>query len=167
MAEIRVEHLAKSFGSSRVLDDVSFTVHDKEFVTLLGPSGCGKTTTLMSIAGFQTPDAGRIAFGDETFYDSSTRVNRPAERRNLGIVFQSYAIWPHLTVAGNVGFPGVLLLDEPFSSLDAKLRERVRAWLRDLQRSLGLSTVFVTHTVSPAAGSSPSSWASATSSPAG
>jgi iron(III) transport system ATP-binding protein len=198
MSEIRVEHLAKSFGSSRVLDDVSFTVKDKEFVTLLGPSGCGKTTTLMSIAGFQTPDAGRITCGDETFYDGSTRINRPAERRNLGIVFQSYAIWPHMTVAGNVGFPlkvrrigkrairdrvaevlelvemgghagryphelsggqqqrvalaraiacspGVLLLDEPFSSLDAKLRERARAWLKDLQRGLGLSTVFVTH----------------------
>jgi iron(III) transport system ATP-binding protein len=195
MSEIRVEHLAKSFGPVRVLDDVSFTVKDKEFVTLLGPSGCGKTTTLMSIAGFQTPDAGIIT---EAFYDSGTRINRPAERRNLGIVFQSYAIWPHMTVAGNVGFPlkirkmgkraiservtevldlvemgthagryphelsggqqqrvalaraivcspGVLLLDEPFSSLDAKLRERARAWLKDLQHSLGVSTVFVTH----------------------
>ena len=198
MAEIRVAHLAKSFGPSPILNDVSFTVKDKEFVTLLGPSGCGKTTTLMAIAGFQTPDTGSITFGDETFYDSSTRIDRPAQRRNLGIVFQSYAIWPHLTVAGNVGFPlkirrlgkrairervaevlelvemgehgdryphqlsggqqqrvalaraiacspGVLLLDEPFSSLDAKLRERARAWLKDLQRSLGLSTVFVTH----------------------
>ncbi|HEY4852984.1 MAG TPA: ABC transporter ATP-binding protein [Streptosporangiaceae bacterium] len=198
MSEIRVEHLVKSFGPVRVLDDVSFTVKDKEFVTLLGPSGCGKTTTLMSIAGFQTPDAGIITCGDEAFYDSGTRINRPAERRNLGIVFQSYAIWPHMTVAGNVGFPlkirkmgkraiservtevldlvemgehagryphelsggqqqrvalaraiacspGVLLLDEPFSSLDAKLRERARAWLKDLQHSLGVSTVFVTH----------------------
>jgi iron(III) transport system ATP-binding protein len=152
----------------------------------------------MAIAGFQTPDAGTITCGDETFYDRRTRINRPAQRRNLGIVFQSYAIWPHLTVAGNVGFPlkirrlgqraiservtevlelvemgehagryphqlsggqqqrvalaraiacspGVLLLDEPFSSLDAKLRERARAWLKDLQHSLGLSTVFVTH----------------------
>jgi iron(III) transport system ATP-binding protein len=198
MSEIRVEHLAKSFGPSRVLDDVSFTVKDKEFVTLLGPSGCGKTTTLMSIAGFQNPDAGRITCGDETFYDRRTRINRPAQRRNLGIVFQSYALWPHMTVAGNVGFPlkirrlgkrpiservaevldlvemgehaaryphelsggqqqrvalaramacspSVLLLDEPFSSLDAKLRERARAWLKDLQHSLGVSTVFVTH----------------------
>src|ERR1700730_537370 len=152
----------------------------------------------MSIAGFQTPDAGIITCGDEAFYDSGTRINRPAERRNLGIVFQSYAIWPHLTVAGNVAFPlkirrqskqairsrvaevldlvemgeyaerypyelsageqqrvalaralayspGVLLLDEPFSNLDAKLRERARTWLKQLQTSLGLTTVFVTH----------------------
>lgn len=198
MPEIRVDHLAKSFGTNLVLDDVSFTVGDKEFVTLLGPSGCGKTTTLMSIAGFQTPDAGVIACGDETFLDRDARIERPAEQRNLGIVFQSYAIWPHMTVAGNVGFPlkirkagkqairarvaevleliemsehadryphqlsggqqqrvalaralasspGVLLLDEPFSNLDAKLRERAREWLKGLQHSLGLTTVFVTH----------------------
>jgi iron(III) transport system ATP-binding protein len=196
--DIRVEHLSKSFGGTTVLDDISFTVRDKEFVTLLGPSGCGKTTTLMSIAGFQTPDEGRIACGDDTFVDRAARVDRPAERRNLGIVFQSYAIWPHLTVAQNVAFPlrirrlgkraararvdevlalvelgdyadrypqqlsggqqqrvalaraiayspSVLLLDEPFSNLDAKLRERAREWLKRLQHGLGLTTVFVTH----------------------
>jgi iron(III) transport system ATP-binding protein len=198
MPEIRVEHLIKSFGDQRVLDDVTFTVKDKEFVTLLGPSGCGKTTTLMSIAGFVTPETGAIACGDETFLDRSAGVDRAAEDRNLGIVFQSYAVWPHMTVAANVGFPlkvrrlgrkpirerveevldlvemgeyadrypyqlsggqqqrvalaralayspGVLLLDEPFSNLDAKLRERARAWLKELQHNLGLTTVFVTH----------------------
>jgi iron(III) transport system ATP-binding protein len=181
-----------------VLDGVSFTVRDKEFVTLLGPSGCGKTTTLMSIAGFHTPDEGVITCGDETFVDRGAGIDRPAERRNLGIVFQSYAIWPHMTVAQNVAFPlqlrklakravrervaevlslveladhgnryphqlsggqqqrvalaralayspKVLLLDEPFSNLDAKLRERARDWLRGLQHTLGLTTVFVTH----------------------
>jgi iron(III) transport system ATP-binding protein len=196
--DIRVEHLSKSFSGTRVLDDISFTVKDKEFVTLLGPSGCGKTTTLMSIAGFQTPDEGLIACGDDTFVDRATRVDLAAERRNLGIVFQSYAIWPHMTVAQNVAFPlrirklpkrvvatrvaevlalvelgahadryphqlsggqqqrvafaraiayspAVLLLDEPFSNLDAKLRERARDWLKELQRTLGLTTVFVTH----------------------
>jgi len=196
--DIRVEHLSKSFSGTRVLDDVSFTVKDKEFVTLLGPSGCGKTTTLMCIAGFQAPDEGRIACGDDTFADRSARLDLAAERRNLGMVFQSYAIWPHMTVAQNVAFPlrvrrmpkrdisarvaevlalvelgehagryphqlsggqqqrvalgraigyspAVLLLDEPFSNLDAKLRQRARDWLRGLQRTLGLTTVFVTH----------------------
>ncbi|HZE51196.1 MAG TPA: ABC transporter ATP-binding protein [Jatrophihabitantaceae bacterium] len=198
MPDIRVERLAKSYGKQRVLDEISFTVRDKEFVTLLGPSGCGKTTTLMSIAGFLTPEQGLISCGDVTFLDTDARVNVAAERRNLGIVFQSYAIWPHLTVAGNVAFPlkirrqnkrtikarvaevldlvemgdyagryphqlsggqqqrvalaralayspGVLLLDEPFSNLDAKLRERARDWLKQLQHDLGLTTVFVTH----------------------
>ena len=198
MPDIRVEHLSKSFSGSNVLDDVSFTVKDKEFVTLLGPSGCGKTTTLMSIAGFQTPDEGLIACGDDTFVDRAARTDLAAERRNLGIVFQSYAIWPHMTVAQNVAFPlhvrkmskraittrvqevlalvelgahadryphqlsggqqqrvafaraiayspAVLLLDEPFSNLDAKLRERARDWLKELQHTLGLTTVFVTH----------------------
>jgi iron(III) transport system ATP-binding protein len=196
--DIRVEHLSKSFSGTKVLDDVSFVVKEKEFVTLLGPSGCGKTTTLLSIAGFQTPDAGRIACGEEIFLDREARVELPAERRNLGMVFQSYAIWPHMTVAQNVAFPlrirkagkreiqlrvaevldlvelgkqtdryphqlsggqqqrvalaraiayspEVLLLDEPFSNLDAKLRERAREWLKELQRTLGLTTVFVTH----------------------
>jgi len=196
--DIQVEHLSKSFSGTKVLDDVTFTVKDKEFVTLLGPSGCGKTTTLMSIAGFQTPDEGRIACGDDTFVDRAARVDLAAERRNLGIVFQSYAVWPHMTVAQNVAFPlrvrkmgrpavrarvaevlalvelsaladryphqlsggqqqrvalaraiayspAVLLLDEPFSNLDAKLRERARDWLKELQHTLGLTTVFVTH----------------------
>jgi iron(III) transport system ATP-binding protein len=196
--DIRVENLSKSFSGTTVLDGVSFTVREKEFVTLLGPSGCGKTTTLMSIAGFQTPDRGRIACGDTTFFDREARIDLPAERRNLGIVFQSYAIWPHLTVEQNVAFPlrirklgknairtrvadvlalvelgrhadryphqlsggqqqrvalaraiayspEVLLLDEPFSNLDAKLRERARDWLKGLQHTLGFTTVFVTH----------------------
>jgi iron(III) transport system ATP-binding protein len=198
MPDIDVRRLSKSFGANTVLNNVSFTVQDKEFVTLLGPSGCGKTTTLMSIAGFQTPDAGSIRCGDETFVDRAAGIDVLAERRSLGIVFQSYAIWPHLTVARNVAFPlkirrqdkrtvaarvtevlrlvemdryadryphqlsggqqqrvalaralayspGVLLLDEPFSNLDAKLRERARDWLKQLQHDLGLTTVFVTH----------------------
>jgi iron(III) transport system ATP-binding protein len=152
----------------------------------------------MSIAGFQQPDAGCIAVGDETFFDASRRVNVPAERRNLGIVFQSYAVWPHMTVFDNLAFPlkvrklrrsaiasrvrevlelvdmaqyegryphqlsggqqqrvalgralvyspSVLLLDEPFSNLDAKLRERARTWVKELQTRLGLTTIFVTH----------------------
>ncbi len=198
MPDIRVEHLSVSFSGPKVLDDISFTVKDTEFVTLLGPSGCGKTTTLMCIAGFQAPDEGRIACGDDTFADRSARLDLAAERRNLGMVFQSYAIWPHMTVAQNVAFPlrirkmskraiiarveevlalvelseqasryphqlsggqqqrvalaraiayspAVLLLDEPFSNLDAKLRQRARDWLKGLQHTLGLTTIFVTH----------------------
>ena len=198
MPEITVAGLRKAFGQGRALNDVSFTVRDKEFLTLLGPSGSGKTTTLMSIAGFQRPDAGAISCGHRLFFDKAAKVNVAAEDRNLGMVFQSYAIWPHLTVFGNVAFPlkirrmkkdavrrrvletldlvemadyagryphelsggqqqrvalaralvyspAVLLLDEPFSNLDAKLRERARAWLKHLQGELGLTTLFVTH----------------------
>ncbi|HEY4465112.1 MAG TPA: ABC transporter ATP-binding protein [Streptosporangiaceae bacterium] len=198
MPDIRIEHISKSFSGTKVLDDVSFAVRDKELVTLLGPSGCGKTTTLLSIAGFQTPEAGRIGCGDEVFFDHDAGIDLAAERRNLGMVFQSYAIWPHMTVAQNLAFPlrirkmskaairervaavldlielgslagryphqlsggqqqrvalaraiayspTVLLLDEPFSNLDAKLRERARAWLKHLQTELGLTTLFVTH----------------------
>jgi ABC-type Fe3+/spermidine/putrescine transport system ATPase subunit len=105
MPEIDVAGLGKTFGDQRALDDISFTVADGELFTLLGPSGCGKSTTLMSIAGFQTPHEGRIAVGGEPIFDASTRLNLAAERRNLGIVFQSYAVWPHMTVFDNLAFP--------------------------------------------------------------
>jgi iron(III) transport system ATP-binding protein len=198
MPEITVNGLSKKFGRETALSDISFSVRDKEFLTLLGPSGCGKTTTLMSIAGFQRPDRGMISCGERAFFDDARNVFVAAEERNLGMVFQSYAIWPHLTVFGNVAFPlkirrvkrqalrrrvletlelvemadyagryphelsggqqqrvalaralvyapAVLLLDEPFSNLDAKLRERARTWLKRLQEELGLTTLFVTH----------------------
>jgi iron(III) transport system ATP-binding protein len=196
--EVVVEELEKSFGATKALAGVSFTVLDGEFFTLLGPSGCGKSTTLMSIAGFHEPDHGAIRCGDSTFFDAEKGLYVAAERRNLGIVFQSYAVWPHMTVFDNVAYPlrvrrmnkaerrrlvaetlelvelgplagryphelsggqqqrvalaralvyspSVLLLDEPFSNLDAKLRERARTWLKDLQRELRITTLFVTH----------------------
>jgi iron(III) transport system ATP-binding protein len=198
LPEICLHDIAASHGDVQVLDGVSLRVHDKEFVTLLGPSGCGKTTTLMVMAGFHHPERGRITCGDDVFFDAGEHRTLAPERRNLGIVFQSYALWPHMTVAGNVGFPlqlrrinkqgrkrrvhevlelvelgehadryphqlsggqqqrvalaralsfspSVLLLDEPFSNLDAKLRERAREWLKALQREIGITTVFVTH----------------------
>jgi iron(III) transport system ATP-binding protein len=198
MPEIHVEGLVKEFGHQRALDQVGFSVREGELFTLLGPSGCGKSTTLMSLAGFQRPEAGTIEVGNETFFDPSRRLNVAPERRNLGIVFQSYAVWPHMTVFENLAFPlrvrkvkrkaigsrvrevlelvemaefeqryphqlsggqqqrvalaralvyapSVLLLDEPFSNLDAKLRERARSWVKELQHRLGLTTVFVTH----------------------
>ena len=198
MPEIDVDGLVKTFGDQRALDGVGFRVEDGELFTLLGPSGCGKSTTLMSIAGFQEPEQGRIAVGDTTVFDARAGVAVPAERRNLGIVFQSYAVWPHMTVFENLAFPlkvrrlkrgeirtrvgqtlelvemtpyekryphqlsggqqqrvalaralvyspSVLLLDEPFSNLDAKLRIRARSWVKELQHRLGLTTIFVTH----------------------
>src|SRR5919197_2789913 len=198
MREIDVADLVKTFEDQRALDGVSFGVEEGELFTLLGPSGCGKSTTLLSIAGFQRPDEGRVTIARTPFFDAERRVNVPAERRNLGIVFQSYAVWPHMTVFENLAFPlkvrrlakrdvrtrvtevlklvemgqyagryphqlsggqqqrvalaralvyspEVLLLDEPFSNLDPKLRERARSWVKDLQRTLGLTTVFVTH----------------------
>jgi iron(III) transport system ATP-binding protein len=198
MPDVTVENLTKRFGPNTVLDDVSFEIADGELFTLLGPSGCGKTTTLLSIAGFVKPDHGTIRCGPATFLDTAAKHDLPAERRNLGMVFQSYAIWPHMTVADNIAFPlkirktdklkrqtkvaevlelvelteladryphqlsggqrqrvalaralsyepHVLLLDEPFSNLDAKLRERARAWLKHLQHQLNLTTIFVTH----------------------
>ena len=197
MPDVVVENLYKRFGQHTALDGVSFTVADGEFFTLLGPSGCGKSTTLMSIAGLERPDDGTIRVGDVTFVDSSGRFT-PPEERDLGVVFQSYALWPHMTVGqnlelplklrkvsrtqrdeliddalGQVGLaelrgryphqlsggqqqrvalaralvysPRVLLLDEPLSNLDAKLRERARAWLKDLQQRIGITTIYVTH----------------------
>src|ERR1700716_501392 len=105
MPEVHIRHLTKSFGATRVLDDVTFAAGSGELVTLLGPSGCGKTTTLMSIAGLETPDRGTITCVDVAFFDADAKIQLSAEARNLGIVFQTYAIWPHMTVAGNVAFP--------------------------------------------------------------
>ncbi|MBN8901541.1 MAG: ABC transporter ATP-binding protein, partial [Rhodospirillales bacterium] len=169
-----------------------------ELVTLLGPSGCGKTTTLRSIAGLETPSAGAIRLNGETVWSATERRNVPAEKRGVSMVFQSYAIWPHMTVAENVAYglrvrkasaadiatnvarvldlvqmrrfadrpasklsggqqqrvavaraiafsPTVLLFDEPLSNLDAKLRAEMRVELRELQRRLDITSVYVTH----------------------
>jgi iron(III) transport system ATP-binding protein len=196
---ISVQNISKRFGRDSVaLHDLSFNVNSGEFVTLLGPSGCGKTTTLRSIAGLERPDSGRILIdGQEVFAAASGKFIAP-EDRGLGMVFQSYAIWPHMTVFENVayglkarkrpnsevrtrvrevlemvgladfgnrpatnlsggqqqrvalarslaGAPKVLLLDEPLSNLDAKLRERMRLELKQLQRKLGVTALYVTH----------------------
>jgi iron(III) transport system ATP-binding protein len=198
MPDVKVSHLNKQFGTNTVLEDVDFTIRDGEFFTLLGPSGCGKSTTLNCIAGLEQPSSGAIAVGDSTFVDSSRKVFVPPEGRNLGMVFQSYALWPHKTITDNLAMPlqirkiakdeqrrliddaldkvglshlrdryphqlsggqqqrvalaralvyspTVLLLDEPLSNLDAKLREQARAWLKRLQEDLGITTVYVTH----------------------
>ncbi|HEX6174525.1 MAG TPA: ABC transporter ATP-binding protein [Candidatus Binatia bacterium] len=202
---IEVKSLVKIFADGknagvRAVDRVSFTVEEGRFYTLLGPSGCGKTTTLRCIAGLEKADEGEIIVAGEKVFSASSRTFVPAYRRPIGMVFQSYAIWPHMTVFENVAFPlrvgkqkvsgdeirrkvmtaveqvelggyedrmatqlsggqqqrlalaralvrepKVLLLDEPLSNLDAKLRERMRVELRELQRRLGITTLYVTH----------------------
>ncbi|WP_375457945.1 ABC transporter ATP-binding protein [uncultured Enterovirga sp.] len=198
MAELRIENLAKTFGAVRAVEDFDLTVADGEFVTLLGPSGCGKSTTLGAIAGLEAPTSGRITVGRTVYFDASCGIFLPPEARNCGLVFQSYALWPHMRVRDNVAFPlslrrvgkaertrrieealalvemeryadryphelsggqqqrvalartlvyrpEILLLDEPLSNLDAKLRDRARTWLAELRTRLGLTTIYVTH----------------------
>jgi iron(III) transport system ATP-binding protein len=195
---IEVSELTVRYGDVVAVDGISFTIQPGELVTLLGPSGCGKTTTLRAIAGLEDPSAGVIRLGGETVYSSVDRRNVPSEKRGLSMVFQSYAIWPHMTVAENVAYglnvrkmpraaveqnvrrvldlvqmapyadraasklsggqqqriavaraiafsPTVLLFDEPLSNLDAKLRSEMRVELRELQRRLDITSVYVTH----------------------
>ena len=206
---ITIENLVKSYDAKQKSDgpvfavnDISLKVERGQLYTLLGPSGCGKTTTLRSIAGLEDPDSGRIEAADRVLFSSAQRVNIPANKRGLGMVFQSYAIWPHMNVFQNVAFPltvgrrtqrkskkqtkelvervltvvqldhlaarpatdlsggqqqrlalaralvmepPVLLLDEPLSNLDAKLREAMRFELKRLQNDLGITTIYVTH----------------------
>src|SRR5918992_174868 len=220
-ALLTVEGLVKTFSGEKqrrrrrageaprvhALDGVSFEVRPGELFTLLGPSGCGKTTTLRSVAGLERPDDGTITVGDRVLFDQARGVSVPSNARRLGMVFQSYAIWPHMTVFDNAAFPlevlprrrrpgraaleervrtvlerveladyagrpatklsggqqqrlalaralvmepQLLLLDEPLSNLDAKLRESMRFELKRMQRELGLTAIYVTHDQSEA-----------------
>jgi iron(III) transport system ATP-binding protein len=192
MPDLRLENLGKRFGNTKAVDSLDLEIHDGEILTLLGPSGCGKTTTLRCIAGLLKPDEGEIYLGDRRITDL------PPEKREVGLVFQNYALWPHMTVHQNLGFglqlkrvpkekakkrvdealamvrlsgfeqryprqlsggqqqrvalaralviePSLLLLDEPLSNLDAQLREEMRFEIRELQKKLGVTSVYVTH----------------------
>ena len=198
MIELSVENLHLTYGDNPVLKGVSMELKRGEVVSLLGPSGSGKTTLLRAVAGLEKPTSGTIAIGKTRVYDGNPRSEIPAEERNLGLVFQSYALWPHKTVFENVAYPlklrkvaaaeikqrvqtvleqlglghlgsrhphqlsggqqqrvaigralvynpPVILLDEPLSNLDAKLREEARVFLRELIVKLGLSALMVTH----------------------
>jgi ABC-type Fe3+/spermidine/putrescine transport system ATPase subunit len=191
-AVVELRGVSKRYGAVTAVDCVDLTVNEGELLSLLGPSGCGKTTTLNVIAGFAAPDGGRVVI------DGADVTAEPAWRRGLGVVFQSYALFPHMSVADNVAFglrerrvgksdiaarvaetlalvrlpgaagqrphelsggmqqrvalaralvirPRVLLLDEPLAALDRKLREEMRAELREIQQRVGITTVFVTH----------------------
>ena len=203
---LAIENLRKTFRPAgqaevRAIDGINLSVEHGRLLTMLGPSGCGKTTTLRCLAGLERPDAGRIVIGDTTVFDSERGIFVPPSDRGIGMVFQSYAIWPHMSVFENVAFPlrvsrtrkyssaeikqragralemvrlggleqrastrlsggqqqrlalarglvhepKVLLLDEPLSNLDAKLREQMRFELKHLQRTLRITTVYVTH----------------------
>jgi iron(III) transport system ATP-binding protein len=196
MSTVTIKNVTKSFGSNVVLSEFNETFGDGEFVTLLGPSGCGKTTMLRIIAGFEKPTAGEVYIDDQLVSGGNTFV--PPEKRGIGMVFQSYAVWPHMNVFENVAYPlqiqkqpkekireavgkvletvhlsqyaerlpnqlsggqqqrvalaralvaepRLLLLDEPLSNLDAKLRESMRFEIKEIQQRTGITVVYVTH----------------------
>ena len=198
MSRVIINNLNKQYTNNVVVKDFSIEINDGEFITFLGPSGCGKTTNLRMIAGFIKPTSGEIVIGDRIVSNPEKNIFIPPEERKLGMVFQSYAVWPHMNVFNNIAYPlkikkenkkniekkvakilelvdmkelslrfphelsggqqqrvalaralvmepEVLLLDEPLSNLDAKLREEMRIEIKELQRKTGITIIFVTH----------------------
>ena len=203
MAELKLSHIYKKFGKVVAVGDFNIDVADGEFISFLGHSGCGKTTTLRMIAGFDKPTEGIITIGDREVSNAEKGFFLAPEKRGIGMVFQSYAVWPHMNVVDNVGYPlkiqnvpkeerlkrvmnmlelvhlkeyaerfpnqlsggqqqrvalaralvaqpGLLLLDEPLSNLDAKLRESMRFEISAIQKELGITVIYVTHDQSEA-----------------
>ncbi len=198
MPEVRLVNLVKKFGKAVAVDNLNMTINDGEFITLLGPSGCGKTTTLRMIAGLETPTEGEIYIGDRCVFSSKTGIDVTADKREIGFLFQNYALWPHMTVRNNITLglknlkwkkediekrlnemlemmhieeyvdrypselsggqqqrvaiartlatkPKLLLMDEPLSNLDAKLRLDMRSELKKLHMETGATFIYVTH----------------------
>ena len=198
MSKIVLEHIDKFYGENHVLKDINLTIEDGDFMTLLGPSGCGKTTTLRVISGLEKPQGGTMTIDDKTVIDAANAFYEEPSKRGLNLVFQSYALWPHMTVYQNIAFglkikklskeeidqrvmdslrtmridqykdrypnelsggqqqrvaiaraiasnPKLLLLDEPLSNLDARLRIDMRVELKRLHRETGTTIVYVTH----------------------
>ena len=160
MPEIILENVTKKFDKFVAVDNLCLHIADRGFVTLLGPSGCGKTTTLRMIAGLETPTSGRILIDGKPVFDSKKGVNVPPNKRDIGFLFQNYALWPHMTVYENIAFGlemlkwdkakirgrvDELLMDEPLSNLDAKLRQEMRAELKRLHSDTNSTFVYVTH----------------------
>lgn len=198
MSSVEFKNVSKEYSGNKILHSLSFKINDGEFVSFLGPSGCGKTTSLRMIAGLEKNSSGEISIGDEIISDPAKNLFVPTKDRKLGMVFQSYAIWPHMNLFENVAFPlriqkmaegdikekvnevlnlveldglsdrmpntlsggqqqrvalarglvarpKVLLLDEPLSNLDAKLREKMRRDIRKIQQHFKITCVYVTH----------------------
>jgi len=196
--DVKINDLSLAYGDFAAVKHLSLDIQDGESLVLLGQSGCGKTSTMRCVAGLEDPSGGTISIGGTTVFDAASTVNLPPNKRNVGLVFQSYAVWPHMTVLDNVSFPlkmkrrprkeirtraletlelvglahladkgasllsggqmqrvalarslamepAVMLLDEPLSNLDARLREDLRVELRRLQLDLGLTSIYVTH----------------------
>jgi len=203
MADLSLRNICMQYGPTKVVENLNLEIKDREFVTLLGPSGCGKTTTLRMIAGFVEPTDGAILVGGKIMVEAARGQFVPPEKRGMGMVFQSYAVWPHMNVFANVAYPlvlakrtkpeikdrvtkvleavklgeyverfpaqlsggqqqrvalaralvmepQVLLLDEPLSNLDAKLRETMRFEIKELQRRMKVTIIYVTHDQSEA-----------------
>ena len=198
MSDIVLKNITKRFGKSVAVDNLNLTIADGDFITLLGPSGCGKTTTLRMIAGLETPTEGEIWIDGKCVFSAEKGINVPPSKRDVGFLFQNYALWPHMTVYQNISFglenmkwpkdrirkkvdellkmlkieefekrypselsggqqqrvalaraivtgPKVLLLDEPLSAIDAKLRHSLQIEIRRIQKEFNMTTIFVTH----------------------
>lgn len=198
MASVRFENISFSYGDKYVLKNFSLTVEESQIMCLVGPSGCGKTTLVRCLLGLSKPETGEIFVGDTCVFSSTRRINMPAERRGIGIVFQDYAVWPHMTVGENVAYPmrkrrvskadiakrvghaleqvhmteyanhlpsqlsggqqqrvaiaralvssdDLIVMDEPITNLDAKLREQMLLEIREIQHNIGTTILYITH----------------------